>query len=112
MAISAAASLIGAAVSAATAVGTTVYSSTQQNKAEKRQRAYQQAILDEEAAAEAREKELAMQSKQRSKAYGASLLDSDTTLDNALTSGGFTNDLDNSYSLLGSRATGGANLFA
>lgn len=94
--------IIAAAIAAVASVSTTAYSSHQQKKSEERQRDYQQAILDEEAAAEEKEKELARQSRERSKAYGMSLLNSDTTLNNALTSGGFSNDLDNSYSLLGS----------
>lgn len=94
--------IVAAAIAAVASIGTTVYSSHQQEKSEERQRDYQQAILDEETAAEEKEKELARQARERSKAYGMSLLNSDTTLNNALTSSGFSNDLDNSYSLLGS----------
>lgn len=105
--------IIAAAIAAAASVGTTAYSSHQQDKSEKRQLEYQQSIIDEEKAAEAKEKELALQAKDRDKAYRMSLLQGDTVLQNALTSSGHASSMNDEYSLLGfdTQDESGANYF-
>lgn len=93
MAVSAAVgSIIAAVVAAAASVTTAAVSSHQADKANKRQIQYQQQIAQQEADAAAKEKRLQQEAQARSKAYGASLLDSDTNTQNMLNEGGYGED--------------------
>lgn len=76
--------LITGVLGAAATVTTAVMSNNQAKKAEKRQAAYQQQLADQQAATEAEEKRLTDESNQRNRAYGASLLQGNTQLDNIL----------------------------
>jgi hypothetical protein len=86
---------IAALASTAVAAGTSIYSTVQSNKQAKdsarRQQAYYNKLAAEQAATEAEEKRLTAEAEQRSRAYGASLLDSGTQLQNML-SGGYNED--------------------
>lgn len=91
--------IAAAVISAAAAVTTSVISSKQADKASKRQQEYQQQVLNQQKETEAKEKQLTDESKQRSRAYGLSLLDSDTNMQNML-SGGYDEENLGNNSLL------------
>lgn len=86
------------AAAAGTAYGA-IDSNRQARKAEKRQAAYQNKIAAEEAAAEAEEKRIKDETLARQQAYGASLIEGSTQLNNVLSGGGYTDESDD-YSLL------------
>lgn len=81
--------LIGTIVTAVTSVGMGVFQAVQANKqakdAEARQKAYYEQQQAEQQAAEAKELKIKQDAAERSRAYGLSLLDSDTSLKNNLT---------------------------
>lgn len=78
--------LIGTVIGAGATIASSVISNRQAEKASKRQAEYQQQLLNQQAATEAEEKRLVDESNQRNRAYGASLLQGNTQLDNILTS--------------------------
>lgn len=80
--------LITGVLAAGATVASTVMSNNQAEASQKRQLEYQKQLQAQDAATEAEEKRLAQEAEQRSRAYGSSLLNSDTTLNNNL-SGGF-----------------------
>lgn len=84
--------LITAAIGAAATVTSTVVSSNQAEKSEKRALDYQKQLAAEEQAAREKEDLLNKQSIERSRAYNASLIQSDSLLNNSLT--GFDEDYD------------------
>lgn len=79
-------SIIAATVAAAATIGSTMISSRQAADAQERQLAYQKQIQEQQAADEATEKKLQNEAQERNRAYGASLLDGNSQLDNILTS--------------------------
>ena len=85
---------IGTVAAAAGGVYSAVDSHRQAKKAEARQDAYQKQLAAEEAAAEAEEQRIKDETLARQQAYGASLLDDSTALNNAL-SGGFSDEVGN-----------------
>ncbi len=76
--------LIGTVIGAGATIASTVMSNRQADKAAKRQAEYQKQLADQQAAADAEEKRLTDESNQRNRAYGASLLQGNTQLDNIL----------------------------
>lgn len=108
--MTAALGLIGAALGAAATIGSTIMSNKQAEKSAKRQAEYQQSLLDQQAATEAEEKRITDEANERNRAYGASLLDGNTQLDNALTgyNSEYTLDNDNKYSLLSNTLSPGS----
>jgi hypothetical protein len=100
--VTAALGLVGAALGAAATIGSTIISTKQAEKASKRQAEYQQSLLDQQRATEAEEQRITNEANERNRAYGASLLDGNTQLDNALT--GYNSEYslsnDQDYSLL------------
>ena len=93
--------VLGAALGAAATIGATVISTRQAEKASKRQAAYQQSLLDQQKATEAEEQRITNEANERNRAYGESLLNGNSQLDNALT--GYSSELDNeegNFSLL------------
>lgn len=86
------------AAAAGTAYGA-IDSHRQAKKAEKRQADYQNKIAAEEAAAAAEEQRIKDETLARQKAYGASLIEGNTQLNNVLSGGGYTDESDD-YSLL------------
>lgn len=90
--------LIGTVIGTAGSVATAVMSNRQAKKAEQRQADYQQQLANQEAETKAKEKKLTDESNQRNRAYGASLLQGNTQLDNILTSS--WDEEENSTSLL------------
>lgn len=85
------ATLVVGALSAAATVASTIISSRQADDAAERQEKYNNQLLAEQKSAQAQEKQIAKDAAERSRAYGASLLSSDTQLDNLL-SGGYDDD--------------------
>lgn len=83
---------------AGTAYGA-IDSHRQAKKAEKRQADYQNKIAAEEAAAAAEEQRIKDETLARQQAYGASLIEGSTQLNNVLSGGGYTDESDD-YSLL------------
>lgn len=98
--MTAALGFIGAALGAAATIGSTIISTNQAEKASKRQAAYQQSLLDQQKATEAEEQRITNEANERNRAYGESLLNGNSQLDNALT--GYSSELDNegNFSLL------------
>lgn len=92
--------VVAAAITAVAAITSSVISSKQADKANKRQMQYQQQIAQQEADAQAKEKRLQQESLARSKAYGASLLNSDTNTQNMLNEGGYGEDKLGSSSII------------
>lgn len=76
---------------AATSVVSAVQSNKQAKEAEKRQNAYYNQLQQEQAATAAKEKQLTNDAKERSRLYGASLIDTGTQLKNML-SGGYDDE--------------------
>lgn len=93
------------AATAAASAGVGIYSAVQSNKqakeAEKRQAAYNAQLKADQEATAAKEKQLAADAKARSRAYGSSLVDSGTQLNNML-SGGYDDEDYVGGSVLGS----------
>lgn len=85
--------LIGSVIGAGATIMATSMSNRQAEKASQRQAAYQQQLMDQQAATEAEEKRITDESNQRNRAYGASLLQGNTQLDNILS--GSWNDEEN-----------------
>ena len=83
--------LIGTIIGAGATIASTVMNNKQAEKSAERQAQYQQQALEEQRAAEAEEKRLTQEARQRSQAYSASLLNSDTNLNNML-SGGYSEE--------------------
>lgn len=83
--------ILGAVATIGSSVIGAIASNSQAKDAAKRQQEYQNQLAAQEAATVAEEKRLTEEAKQRSKAYGASLLDSGTNLQNML-SGGYSNE--------------------
>lgn len=90
--------LIGTVIGAGATIASSVISNRQADKASKRQQEYQQQLANQEAAAQAEEKRITDEANQRNRAYGASLLQGNTQLDNILTSS--WDEEENSTSLL------------
>ena len=90
---------IGTIATAAGGIYSAVDSHRQAKKAEKRQAAYQKQVAAEEAAAAAEEKRIKDETLARQQAYGASLIEGSTQLNNVLSGGGYTDESDD-YSLL------------
>lgn len=104
MAISSgAAALIGAVIAAAATTYSTVSSNKQADKANKRNLAYQRELAQQEADAQAKEQQLALEAIQRERAYGASLLNADTLLSNST----YVGEENDSYGVLGNTLGGG-----
>lgn len=82
---------IGTALGAAASVYGTISSNKQAEESAARQAEYQKQLAAQEAATEAEEKRLAQEAQARTKAYGASLLNNNTALDNML-SGGYSSE--------------------
>lgn len=85
------ATLIVGLVGAAATITSTLITTKQANDAADRQINYQRQINAQEAEAAAQEQQIAKDAAERSRAYGASLLASDTQLNNLL-SGGYDDD--------------------
>lgn len=79
-------SIIAATIAAAATIGGTVISSRNAAAAQDRQLEYQKQVLAQQRADEAAEKKLQKETQDRNRAYGASLLDGNSQLDNILTS--------------------------
>lgn len=77
--------LIGTVIGAGATIATAVMSNRQAEKSAARQAEYQQKLLDQQTATAAEEKRLTDESNQRNRAYGASLLQGNSQLDNILT---------------------------
>lgn len=92
--------LITGVLGAAATVTTAVISNNQAKDAAKRQVKYQEQLTAQEAATEAEEKRITQESLQRQQAYGASLLEGNTGLNNVL-SGGYNEENYLGGSLLG-----------
>lgn len=75
--------VVGLAGAVATVTGS-IISSRQADAAAKRQEEYNNKLQAEQQAAQAKEQQLAAEAAERSRAYGASLLESDTAKDNLL----------------------------
>lgn len=104
MAISSgAAALIGAVIAAAATTYSAVSSNKQADKANKRNLAYQRELAQQEADAQAKEQQLALEAIQRERAYGASLLNADTLLSNST----YVGEENDSFGVLGSTLGGG-----
>lgn len=96
MAISAGvASLVAGLAAAAATVTTSIISTKQADKANQRSLDYQKQIAAQEQADQEAEDKLTAESQQRARAYGASLLNSDTTLNNALISNAYSDEEQN-----------------
>lgn len=95
--------LIAAIVGGVATIGSTVISAVSSNrqadKAAERQEKYQKQLAQQEAATEAAEKQKTQEALDRQNAYGASLLDGNTALDNMLSGGYSSDDISNSESL-------------
>lgn len=89
--------LIAAVISAAATTYSAVSSNKQAEKANKRNLAYQKELAQQEADAQAKEQQLALEAIQRERAYGASLLDADSLLSNAT----YVGEENDSYGVLG-----------
>lgn len=89
--------LIAAVVSAAATTYSAVSSNKQADKANKRNLAYQRELAQQEADAQAKEQQLALEAIQRERAYGASLLDADSLLSNAT----YVGEENDSFGVLG-----------
>ena len=89
--------LIAAVVSAAATTYSAVSSNKQAEKANKRNLAYQKELAQQEADAQAKEQQLALEAIQRERAYGASLLNADSLLSNAT----YVGEENDSYGVLG-----------
>lgn len=89
---SAVGAIVAAALTATASIASAVTSSRQADKANKRQMQYQQQVAQQEADTAAKEKRLQQESIARSKAYGASLLNADTNMQNLLNTGGYGED--------------------
>lgn len=85
--------LIGTVVTAGATIASTIMSNNAAKDSQERQIEYQKQIQAQNAATEAEEKRLSQEAQQRSRAYGASLLNSDTTLQNNY-SGSFNDESD------------------
>ena len=92
--------LIGTIIGAGATIASTVMNNKQAEKSAKRQAEYQQQALQMQQETVAEEKRLTQEARQRSQAYSASLLDSDSTLNNMLSGGYSDNSLGGSGSLL------------
>lgn len=93
------AAIIGGVATVGSTVVSAISSNKQADKAAERQAAYNKQLAAQEAASKAEENRITQEALQRSKAYGASLLDSGSQLDNVL-SGGFSDDLFGNSSIL------------
>lgn len=98
---------IGAMLVAAATVYSTYQSNKQAKKAEKRQDAYQRAILEQEKQTAAEEKRIALESRERDKQYAASLVTGNTLLNNNIT-GNYSDEVLGG-SLLTTNLTSGTN---
>lgn len=85
------ATLVVGALSAAATVASTMITSKRADEAAERQEKYQREINAQQAAAQEQEKQIAKDAAARSRAYGASLLASDTQMNNLL-SGDYEDD--------------------
>lgn len=79
--------LIGAAIGGIATVTSAVVSSRQADKAADRQQQYYNKIAEQEAATAAEQNRINKESKERARAYGASLLSDNTQLNNMLSGG-------------------------
>lgn len=108
-------SVVGALAGAAASVYGTISSNRQAEKSAARQAEYQRQLAAEQAATQAEERRLAQEAQDRTRNYGASLLDSNTLFGNML-SGGYTDESLGSTiinsSTLGSGTTGVESMFA
>ena len=102
--------VIGAALGAVGTIASAVISSNQADKTAERQLNYQKELNAQQQATEEQEKQLTLESQQRSQAYGASLLDGNTALDNMLSGGYNSDNIGNSEStsLLGNTLQSGS----
>lgn len=103
--------IIGTALGAAASVYGTISSNRQAEKSAARQAEYQKQLAAEQAATEAEERRLAQEAQDRTRSYGASLLNSNTALDNML-SGGYSDDSLGSSILTTSLGSGVESMFA
>lgn len=105
--------LITGVLAAGATVASTIMSNNQAKESQERQLEYQKQLQAQEAATEAEEKRLAQEAEQRSRAYGASLINSDSTLQNNY-SGSFNDEGDSlgSSSLITNGLTSVESMFA
>ncbi len=92
--------LIGTVLTVAGGITTAVMSNKQADKAAKRQQDYLNQLQQQQEVTEAEEKRLTDEANQRNKAYSASLLQSNSQLDNILSGGWDDENQDNSNTLL------------
>lgn len=84
-AVAAWAAVAAAVVGAATSITSSVISNNNAKRAQEEQKKYQQQMIAEQKAAEAKEKQARLDAQERNSAYGASLLDGNSQLNNVLT---------------------------
>lgn len=106
--------LITGVLGAAATVTGAVMANRQAEKAADQQAQYMEKAQKAQQDATAKEQKITQEAQQRARAYNASLLTSDTNLSSALTSGGYSSEGEENYSLLGSSlSTGSAsNMFS
>lgn len=108
-------SLISTGVSTAAQLGASAIAANAQNKAAqeaaKRQAAYQQQLIDQQNQEEQDALQLQREQRDRINAYGASLIDGNSTWDNLLSDGGYSSSLNSdSSSLLNVGITSGSSV--
>lgn len=106
--------IIGTVAGLGASVYSTISSNKQAKKTAAQQAAYQQSLLDQQTATEAEEKRIQTESTERNRAYGASLVEGNTQLSNALNSSWEDDDDSSSTSILGNtlQSTGVQSIFA